>query len=551
MPKPLYNPNYDYVSWISNVSGRLFFHLTGKGYNYRHDRIVGDIVHINKKYNNERIFFISMLVDLRDEPRIQHSKYTRVIIASHTQELCCESKFIEGDIYLIDDEKHTGLYKSCQDKDFLYKLKKNIKEKDNYQTFNETVNTFLNHCNKLNQSTKKTEQRVNHIHFKLEETGIVFLTKKDNLKVINSKEDPDIKSAFYILKFTFHKDRYHSMSAENIIRIISRKEVEQCIQEQNKIKVQPIKWSISNKKLPLAPYQYKDIITINKKFSSPSGDEIIAKLLLEGIKKYIAEKRKLEHNNFVFYNLKGVISYSKTLVNIFNIKLKVSTKNEKIKSNFIKDEEIYLNNIEMTLDRELEKLEPLSHPTFYTFISELKSILFLPLLFLTFSLAILRLLDMKINNILIFSDMINFFIILIGAGIIVVELKRILNIMQKTYLTKKITQLPFFILNIIKKYSQPNLKSKYNPIFIVPKYIFPNIINIEMWFRRTKRSKNKFINICNIILRYLVIFSLFTAISMMLYNNLELTWEESKKEVKVFYYFLELYNPSSENNNST
>ncbi|MFK5977054.1 MAG: hypothetical protein QM493_11175 [Sulfurovum sp.] len=50
-----------YRSWISTISGHLFFHLS-KPWNYRSNRIVGDVVHFNEKIGDERYcYYISLL----------------------------------------------------------------------------------------------------------------------------------------------------------------------------------------------------------------------------------------------------------------------------------------------------------------------------------------------------------------------------------------------------------------------------------------------------------------------------------------------------------
>ncbi|MDQ7085767.1 MAG: hypothetical protein Q9M36_13030 [Sulfurovum sp.] len=66
-----------YCSWISNISGHLFFHLS-KPWNYRPNRIVGDMVSFNEKIGIERYIAISFLADLRDFSKKDTIKYTRV-----------------------------------------------------------------------------------------------------------------------------------------------------------------------------------------------------------------------------------------------------------------------------------------------------------------------------------------------------------------------------------------------------------------------------------------------------------------------------------------
>jgi len=62
--------DFEYVSWISNITGVLQFQLNDI-YGYRDDRFVGDAIYKSDYDKNSRNYYLfcSLLVDLRDEEK--------------------------------------------------------------------------------------------------------------------------------------------------------------------------------------------------------------------------------------------------------------------------------------------------------------------------------------------------------------------------------------------------------------------------------------------------------------------------------------------------
>lgn len=415
--------HYDHISWISNVSGRLFFHLTN-GYNYRKDRIVGDILHYNEKVNGHRIFFLSLLVDLRDLKEKGKSKYTRVVILAKT--LTADlGKVLTGNVFFIDDEENIGLYKNEDEVQFT-KNAENIIKEDNFD-HSLLQDLVLNY---IQNEEQKPNLFIEKVEFTLRETGIIFL-KKDNDESSNTIVDPDIKSAFHLLKFTFHKDRFHHISAEEIIRIVP----------------------------------------------SNTNKEEVANKLVTGVKRHIAEMRKDEATPVSLQNLKGVIGYTQTLIRVLN-KDQFYTDDSKVSV-----EKELLDQVDKSLDKELES-KPFRPATIYQFIAEIQSIGVLSLAILA-PLLIISSKDFTKSepfvNLVFIPTYICAFLVLILA---IFGFNMIYSGSMKATYIGRILDFSLKKLNDIKQYSNPNISSKLN---IFSKYLVPGLINIEMFIRRLNK----------------------------------------------------------------
>ena len=428
---------YDYTSWISNVSGRLFFHLTD-GYNFRYDRIVGDVLHFNKRVGEDRVVFISILADLRDLEVKDEAKYTRIVMFGRTHCDDTALKFFKGDVYLIDDINNNGLNKDLIEKTFLYEIrklmakhKKLVKddieekilefEKELYSSFETTTTKLLYD---FDQDTTKTIKR---IEFKIKDTGITFLKKVDEHKVISKIRDSDISMAFYFLKFTFHKDRYHHHSEENIVKII-----------------------------PLT------------NLKKEKRGENISRNLLIGIKRYIAENRKLRED-LVSDKLKGIISYTKAFLGISYKENWISPEDYKAEINF-------MSTLEGSIDRALDK-KPSRPGTIYQLVSELQSISVMLLAVVAPYLII----SSRGNENFIYEIFISTYLYAFLSVLVLVEVIRLIytRSISSSYIFSPIYKSYVAILIFLKKHSNPNIYSKFNP-----KYYISWIINIEMYFRR-------------------------------------------------------------------
>ncbi len=452
--KLLYDNQYDYVSWISNVSGRLFFRLTD-GHNYRYDRIVGDVLHFNQEIDNRRIFFISLLADLRDLHRDNHSRFTRIIILASADPADCNGKNLYGNVYLMDDNQNNSLRKDSNEIDFLANIKTAIDNKQvDERVFEDEIESLLS--SSQSKITKKIE-------FKIQDTGIIHLKKVDKHPVLDTPIDADVQAAFYLLKFTFHKDRHHSNSEENIIRIMRLDNIKKCKKE--------------------------NLIC--------SENYVIAHHLIEGVKQYIAEKRKLDKSSKMFYNLKGVLNYANTMSDILIEYLPIEECKE-----LIKHEQRCMENLDSSIERELEK-KPYKPATFYEFLPELKNLLFIPLLILSAFYAFMRLEpsakdDLPINLYHIEA----YYLGSILFALAFMELIRKFYYRDDTFFIDSISHIPEIFLRIIKRYSNPNIAPKYR---IFQYYIIPSIINIEMSIRRSSFQEKR---------KYFIFFFIFTVVSI-------------------------------------
>lgn len=449
--KLLYDADYDYVSWISNVSGRLFFRLTD-GYNYRYDRIVGDVIHYNGEINNKRVFFISLLADLRDERENNSSKYTRVVIFATANPSSCNGKFLYGNVYLIDDNNHNSLRKDSYEIDFLQSINRDIKLNSvTEEFFKEKINKLIN---------KIDDKVIKNISFRLQNTGIIHLKKNHAIPNQSDTIDADVQASFYLLKFTFHKDRHHKNSEESIIPMIAQSTIEDCgVHEKN---------------------------------------YTIAHQFIEGVKQYIAEKRKLsDDSSRMFFNLKGVLNYTQTMTEIL-IEYMQDEKSREI----IKYEQRCLENLNSSIERELEK-KPYRPATFYEFLPELRNILFIPLLVLSAFYAISRIdNNIKKKLALHITQIELYYPFSIIIAIVIMELIRKLYYKDDTFFVDFVLNIPSGFLRFIKKYSNPNLHPKWR---VFQYYIVPNIIYIEMSIRRSPFIDK---------LYYYIIFIIFIVISI-------------------------------------
>ena len=438
--KVLYDAEYDYVSWISNVSGRLFFRLTG-GHNYRYDRIVGDVIHFNQKVDNKRLIFLSILADLRDIDRdtLAYTKFTRIILFGWADPSDCHGEFLYGNVYFVDNANYNSLIKSDKEKEFLNKITHTINQKELNKEFVDTqIAQFINN--------PQTNEVIKNISFKIQDTGVVHLKKIDNYPIESHTIDPDVKAAFYLLKFTFHKDRHHSHSEENIITIVPTEKIGEC----------------------------------QKYYSNCSKDYQIAYYIIEGVKQYVAEKRKLESTSKMFYNLKGVLIYTQTMCESF---IEYLIKSECKES--IRQQQRCIEHLSDSIERELEK-KIYKPATFYEFVPELRNLLFFPLLLLSafYATIRLRLVDYHIS----IEQIQNIYLGSIFLALVIMESFRKFYYNDDTFFIDGISRIPEIFLRFIKKHSNPSL-AKYN---IFGRYIFPAIIHVEMTLRRGSYAEKLF-----------------------------------------------------------
>ncbi len=452
------------ISWISNVSGRLFFNLTDP-YSYRMDRIIGDVIHLNKQENNTRYLFTSVLVDLRDEAIENSTVFTRIVLwAKATVNDDELPKSFEGAIYFFDDPAYPKLNKSNDERKIVTQF--NTLAKDN------KPEELLDELTKLVQLYEEDKDKIiDKVNFKIYANGIIEL-EQSKLWSTHSQEEksPTIKQAFYFIKFIFHKDRFHLQSNEGIIRIIN------------------------------APKSFDDL----------NSTEIvkITEELLVGIKRYIAESRKLNSKNpLVLQQLKGVLVYANSLITIIESVLTNNDATNEKELKIIANERNLFKNVDASIDMELTQ-KPSRSVNIYQFISELQvwSMIGLailgPIIVITFQTTLheVKNSESKIE----FGNILNHYIrdVLLPyygtwflvAVILVVLVKWLYDrTFKSAYLLTVVNSIWMNFIYITRKLSKPNIKSN-NLLSILSS----QFIALEMWIRRGKDSLKILIGIAAI-----------------------------------------------------
>jgi len=329
---PSYPDDYDYADWISNVSGRLLFRLTNP-FNYRNDRIVGDVIHYNIKFpvTKKRVLIVSMLIDMRDmRIRTTHKEFTRVFFIAHTHDEEGEGdrfkKKLYGDIYfvnlpLVRGDKYLRM-KMMEKREmaFIRKLDKGLKQ--NIHDFKNITNEekpivkeeklYSRMTNDLKAEIEKFlgEMQnggsvVYHASVCIKDTGFTFF----KIKICPPKErEIKTQQAFYFIKYLFHKHVFHAVSQENIT------------------KIQP-----------------------------PRDGFDFAQKLLSRLKHHISEVRNIRSGDPKYLqNLKGVLSYANSLLNSFRRENMIDIDNP-IQKRFYELEKSYLENIQASLENALIK----------------------------------------------------------------------------------------------------------------------------------------------------------------------------------------------------
>jgi hypothetical protein len=358
--------HYDYADWISNVSGRLLFRLANDPFNYRNDRIVGDIIHANYKYLliKKRVLVISMLIDLRDE-KIYNSSYrpyTRVIFLAHTLDEEKEGdrfkKKLYGDIFFITlpkpdnitDYKNNETYKKVVEAEQTY-IKKladlikeykpeffatdEYKEKTSYVVLTqnlrkETLDFFSNiaeqEFDQVTQSSTKITCRIYHAYVCIKDTGFTYFKIDDNYRNNDRIKEILTQQAFYFIKYLFHKHVFHDAAQENITNI------------------------------------------------QPKQDGFyFAQKLISKLKHHISEIRNQKSDKPRYlHNLKGVISYTNSLLDDCR-REKLINLSDPIQEQFYYLEKSYLQNIQDSLENALKR-NPYQSSSILDFKNDLLSI---------------------------------------------------------------------------------------------------------------------------------------------------------------------------------
>ncbi len=290
-----------YRSWISTVSGHLFFHLS-KPWNYRSDRIVGDMVHFNEKIGNQRYIFISLLADLRDYNKKNKVKYTRVFFCAQTENSdSAEGKNLKGIIGYFEN-KENKLYEYLEQKLLkeYFNLQKKLSSMKKYE-IEDKKDDLIKSLNSYKSNILNFEHK--NIHKSIMEcsisyTGMIELSNAINSKATRESSKDEFRQAYYFLKFIFHNHTHHLNTQEDIFRL-----------SKNNL-----------------------------------SDKQFASLMISDVKKHIVESR---NQRVGMRHLRGVSTYAKSL-------LYVLKSEGYIKSGRVKKEESYFNNIIESIDVYLE-----------------------------------------------------------------------------------------------------------------------------------------------------------------------------------------------------
>ncbi len=445
--------DFEYLSWISNITGILQFQLndiTG----YRHDRFVGDAIYryyydpITKDYS----LFCSLLTDLRDKREKRSSIYTRIFLFLDGNESDC----LCGNIYLLDYIppkiiESAGLYQAIKS-DYRYlksdkKLSKLLKafnsslsSKRNLSSLEFRLNNFLDE-NGSNYIIKK-------ISIKLNRNGIILLkASKDSPKAV---EIANIKSAYFFIKFLFHKDKFHDKSAENIVPIVNLKN--------------------SN--------------------ASNAFESIYDSML-----RYVTEIRKNNPSPYMLNSMLGVIEYIKTFILIARDSGSFTKEDYESKSE-------YLENLSNSIKSSLSK-KPFRPITFYQFLEDFR--LFSFIVVLITGLYKLFGQDKQFKDALVESIFLHLrsissdyqLITIIGAIIVFTLatqglIQTIYNGNRKANSFFMIFYRPYYgVILFFKLRSLPNIindNDSKTKRFLFGSFV-PFLINIEMFLRRSEGSK--------------------------------------------------------------
>jgi len=449
--------DFEYVSWISNITGILQFQLNDI-YAYRDDRFVGDAIYKSYYDKNSRNYYLfcSLLVDLRDEEKQDSSVYTRIFLLLKGN----ENSYLSGDIYLLDarvepsNGKCIYLKASEQEKDIL-NYSYNISDiKVDFDNLQQKLNDFIT-SNRSNYIVKK-------VYIKLYKNGFIFFKKaEDSPMAVN---EANFKSIYFFIKFIFHKDKFHDKSAENIIPVVN------------------IKNSLDDNKA--IEFIYDNMI------------------------RYVSEIRKNSSSPYTLNTLLGVIDYIKSFILICKTINKIEDYESKSE---------YLENLSDNINRYLS-IHPYRPITIYQFLEDFRLFSFIILLIAgLYKLSDQNNIrnDILIKNITDYVTSIStdyqFTVIIITIILFTLLTQAIIQTLYNED-RKSNSFFVFFyklfhtLLFSIKKRSCPNI-DKY-PNSSLKQYIsgkiVPCMIHLEMDIRRSKSNRKVYI--------YLIIGLIFFAI---------------------------------------
>jgi hypothetical protein len=331
---------------------------------------------------------------------------------------------MKGEIFLVEFKKDLGVYKSEEERQFLKKLFK--KESPRWSA--QEIEDFYRN---------KDRYRLRKIEFVLYDTGLLLLGSQE--------DDTDIKTAYFVIKFLFHRDRFHKRSAENIVPILRLDDDTDSVD--------------------------KDALTRN---------------VWRHMVKYVSEQRKNSQSPVILSELMGVLGYIESFITIMEHKgfCKKETAQE------LKD---YMANLAQSLKIELEKKPP-RNPTLYQFLEDFRLVAFVTVLIM----AVFKFYEfLKINKTKenpsqsILAETANylpdtalgFLTFIFVVTFLLTLLFQLLHnkSLRGTYIENLFIRRWADAVHFVKKHSKPNSAPWYR---ISQKYLFPALIKAEMFFRR-------------------------------------------------------------------
>ncbi|MEA3492134.1 MAG: hypothetical protein U9R27_09565 [Campylobacterota bacterium] len=430
----------EYASWISNASGRLQFDLTTLD-GYRNDRVVGDGWHTNRVEDGSHILFVTLLADLRDRFVRDSSIYSRIFLYAKEFHSDDETSYMRGSFYLLDDSQYPSLYKDHKEQKFLDEIIQCSQE-----SIADTHKTLKSYLESL--SPQRYIQR--EIHFKLYQNGYILLSS-------NNSDVADIKSAYFFIKFLFHKDRFHSQNAENIVPLI----------------------------------KIGDTLDLSR----------VSAKIYESLIAYVAQQRKIDSSPISLSWLDGVLLYTKSFLLISK---------EFLGEEAYKQKSDGLSILSNTITEELKR-KPYRASTIYQFFEDFRLFAFI----ITLVLAIFKFFpDDKLANDILFyllpSTPTGTVVVILVFSFTATSIVQILynGTMSHSYFSifQKIWN---NLLSCINRHSKPNIDSK---IEVIQKYLIPSMIHLEMSMRRNLRWRYK--------LLFFVLLMLLIIGSLLYYNYL-------------------------------
>ncbi|MCK5539221.1 MAG: hypothetical protein KAI79_20530 [Bacteroidales bacterium] len=429
----------EYRSWISTLSGHLFFHLS-EPWNYRLDRIVADVIHFNEKIGDERYICISLLADLRDYNTKKKVKYTRIFFFGTTHlENGNDGKNLKGTISFFSNGKNRIFEKDEQglvgSLDSLRLKLKNLTKKQIEEEKLILISEFKDLETTVLQYKKEAESvYTRKIQFCLQSEGIIDLGNAENAQLTHVSTKTEFRQAYHFIKFMFHNHMHHVKSAEDIIRLTS--------------------------------------------INDNTTDEQFAFLMISDIKKYMVEKR---YSRKDFQELEGFSAYAKSLLQILE-------KKSFINKDTVERESKYFNNFVQSANSHVSRINLNTKNTKLGTLIDWFLKIFVVLMSLIAPYAIIKSKDITSNKSLTINDFLidDIFPLYVKGFFLLVLIVPILDFIynsKRSFIHLKWNRLMLFFGRFIKERHNPTLKNKsINNIISFRQFLYHVKFSNKAWY---------------------------------------------------------------------